>query len=243
MKHISVQPSEGIAHIALDRPKVNAMNSELLDELEAAFTHLAADDAVRGALLSGRGKCLSAGLDLKEVGSLDRAGLNTFLDRLDAALSAGFRFDKPLAVVVDGHAIAGGLVIAMCGDYVALGEGDHRIGLTELAVGIPFPRTAWEPVRLGMPPQALRKLVYEAGTYSPTEVFGLGVGDSLSADPVGAAKSWLSLVTSRPLDTFRAVKAMHRREAVARITELAATERAALLDTLLANRQPLKTTS
>jgi enoyl-CoA hydratase len=159
---------------------------------------------------------------------------------MDRAFESAFRFTKPFAVAVEGHAIAGGLVISMCADFIALGSGDYQVGLTELAVGIPFPRIAWEIVRLGVSPRALRKLVNEAGTHSPEEVFELGVGDVVTDDPVGAARSWLALTTSRPLKTFQFVKALRREEAWRRIDDYRVRERATLLETLLETRRGLE---
>lgn len=237
MTNVSVKVSDGIAEISLERPKVNAMSSALLEELRLAFEGAAADDGVKGALLVGAGRCLSAGLDLDEVAGLDWASGDRFLDRLDAAFGAAFRFPKPLAVAVHGHAVAGGLVIALCADFVALGQGDYKIGLTELAVGVPFPRTAWEIVRSGMPPRALSKLVNEAGTHPPAEIFDLGVGDVLVDDPRAAAEGWLALVTSRPLPVFSFVKAQRREEAWARIDTYTVRERRRLLETLLKTRR------
>lgn len=244
MQHVAVKVVDGIATITLRRPKVNAMNSQLLRELRDAFADVEQNASVVGALITGDGPCLSAGLDLKEVATLDVPGASDFVELMDGAFDAAFRMSKPLAVAVQGHAIAGGLVIAMCADYMALATGDYRVGLTELAVGVPFPRVAWEIVRTGIPPRALRKLVNEAGTHPPAEVFAWGVGDVLVPDAIAAAQSWLELVTSRPLDTFRVVKALMRKEAWERIDDYVAegpdgAERTRLLETLLATRQPL----
>src|SRR5690606_14460563 len=134
----------------LDRPKVNAMSPGLLRDLAAAFDEVA-DPAIAGVLLRGEGKALSAGLDLKEVAALDEGSIDGFLDLLDRAFLAAFRYPRPLAVAVTGHAIAGGLVLALCADHVAIERGEHKLGLTELAVGVPLPPVAYEIVRAGLP--------------------------------------------------------------------------------------------
>ena len=239
MQFIEVSSKDGIAEIVLNRPKVNAMSQALLREMRAAFEQLSGDDSVKGALVRGAGKCVSAGLDLREVSGLDRAGLTGFLDDFDAAFSAAFRFPKPLAIAVHGHAIAGGIVLAMCCDHIALGAGDYKIGLTELAVGVPLPRVALEIVRAASSTRAIRRLVYGAGTHSPAEVFDMGVGDSLSADPLEDARRWLVSACSRPAATFRLVKAMHRREAWERVASAPLAERQALIEALIAATQAI----
>ena len=234
MSLIQVTAKDGIAEVVLTRPKVNALNQALLQGMREAFEGLARDDEVHGALLVGGGSCLSAGLDLREVASLDRAGLSSFMDDFDAAFTAVFAFPKPLAVAVHGHAIAGGLVLAMCGDYTAFGVGEYKVGLTELAVGVPLPRVALEIVRSAAPAAGVRRLVYGAALHSAAEVLAMGVGDTLCADPHGDARSWLSTTCRRPAATFRLIKAMLRKEAWERVANRSVAERQALLDAMLA---------
>lgn len=238
MQCIEVLIRDGMAEVTLNRPKVNAMNQALLREMTDTFGRLAADDAVRGALIRGAGQCLSAGLDRHELASLDRARLAGFLDDFDAAFGAAFRFPKPLAAAVHGHAIAGGMLLALCADFIALGDGDYKLGLPELAVGLPFPRVAFEIVRAVSPPRAFRRLVFGAELHSPTEVFEMGVGDVLSADPLDEARRFLAKACARPAEAFRFVKASHRREAWERIAATPPSEREVLIDALRSARYP-----
>lgn len=235
MEHVRVEVNGGIAEVVLNRPKVNALDWQLLEELAQGMREVAADDAVAGVLLRGEGSCLSAGLDLNIVGSLED-DLGAFIDRLDEALTACFCLPKPLAVPVSGHAIAGGLVIALTADHVALGRGEQKLGLTELAVGVPFPRTAFEIIRLALPPRALRRFVYEAEDFGPEEAFELGCGDVLVDDAEGTARAWLDKVTGRALDTFSFVKAQLRKDAWERIARQTHAERRALLEALRRSR-------
>jgi enoyl-CoA hydratase len=237
MPFVNVSIADGIADVLLSRPKVNAMSQALLRETRAAFERLAEDTSVKAALVRAEGNAFSAGLDLREVTSLDEPGLASFLDDFDAAFRAAFRFPKPLAAAVQGHAVAGGLVLAMCADFIAFGAGDFKVGLTELAVGVPFPRVALEIVRHATPKRAFRTLVFEAGTWSPSEVFAMGIGDVLGTDPAAEARRWLVAACSRPAETFRIVKAGHRRDAWATIAAEPVTERQALLSAMLAAKQ------
>ncbi|AUX22507.1 enoyl-CoA hydratase [Sorangium cellulosum] len=236
MQCIEVLTRDGMAEVTLNRPKVNAMNQALLREMAGVFERLAGDDAVSGVLVRGAGQCLSAGLDLRELASLDRERLSGFLDDFDAAFGAAFRFPKPLAAAVHGHAIAGGMLLAMCADHIALGDGDYKLGLPELAVGIPFPRVAFEIVRAAVPPRAFRKLMFGAELHSPAEVFEMGIGDALAADPLDDARRFLAKACGRPSAAFRSVKASHRREAWERIAASPPAEREALIDALRSAR-------
>ncbi|AUX48014.1 enoyl-CoA hydratase [Sorangium cellulosum] len=234
MRCVEVLIRDGMAEVTLNRPKVNAMNQALLREMTDVFGRLAEDDAVSGVLVRGAGQCLSAGLDLHELASLDRERLSGFLDDFDAAFGAAFRFPKPFAAAVHGHAIAGGMILAMCADFIALGAGDYKLGLPELAVGIPFPRVAFEIVRAAAPPRAFRRLTFGAELHSPAEVFEMGIGDTLSAEPLEDARRFLAKMCGRPSAAFRFTKASHRREAWERIATPPPSEREALMDALRA---------
>jgi enoyl-CoA hydratase len=240
MSSLRIEKAGAIAELILARPPVNALDSQTLTELAQAFAELLRDDAVRGVLVRGEGKCLSAGLDLAEVVALDRAGAEAFFARFDAAFVAALAFEKPMAVAVDGHAIAGGVVLALCGDFVAVGRGAHKVGLTELAVGVAFPRVAFEIVRLALPPRALRELVYGAAAIPVGEAFALGFGDVLVDDAGAAARTWLERAVARPHVTFRSAKRMQRAEAIARSTASGDAERRELVDAVLGAREAIR---
>jgi enoyl-CoA hydratase len=239
MKSLRIEKTGPIAELILDRPPVNAMDGQLLAELAQACASLERDDAVRGVLVRGEGKCLSAGLDLAAVVTLDRAGAEAFFGKFDAAFDATLAFGKPMAVAVDGHAIAGGMVLALCGDFIAVGRGTHRVGLTELAVGVAFPRVAFEVVRLVLPPRVWRLLVYGAAAIPVAEAFDLGFGDVLVDDARAAARTWLERAAARPQETFRIAKRMHRAEAIARCAAVSDAERRELLDAVFGARETI----
>jgi hypothetical protein len=94
-------------------------------------------------------------------------------------------------------------------------------------------------VRTAVPERALRKLVNDADTYAPAEIWKLGVGDALCADAEGEARAWLQKVTARPLETFAFGKAQRRREAWQRIARTSHAERRALVAALLSGREQL----
>ncbi|MCC6528089.1 MAG: enoyl-CoA hydratase/isomerase family protein [Polyangiaceae bacterium] len=240
MSLVRIAKQGGLAELVLDRPKVNAMSRALLEELGAAFRTLAADDTVRGVLLRGEGSCFSAGLDLKELTGFDVAAASTFFELFDATFEAAFAFPKPLAAAVHGHAIAGGLVLALTADYIALRSGvELKVGLTELKVGVPFPRVAYEIVTHGLGGRAARAMRFSAELYPAEQAFGFGLGDAFVPDPVADARRWLDMVTARPAETFAFVKRQDRELALARVRGATLAERRALVAAILAAKAAL----
>lgn len=223
---IRIEVEGPIARLILDRPKVNAMSHAFLRAMEEAFARVAAAPEITGVLVTSAHRCFSAGLDLRELVSLDKNQVREFLADFDRAFLAAFRCPKPVAMAVEGHAIAGGMVLALCADFLALGRGDYKLGLTELRVGVPFPDSALRIVEAALGPRALRHYIYTAGLLGAAESYDLGVGDALADDPVAAAREWLALCTTeRPMETFRIVKAKLRAHANARIDETGAQDR------------------
>ena len=226
MEHVRIATEGPLRVLTLDRPKVNAQNRALLEALASAFDAASSDPDVHGVLLRAEGKAFSAGLDLMEMAGLSDEQLLEFLVAFDRSYQRVFMCTKPVAVAIAGHAIAGGLVIPLACDYVAFQEGQYKVGLTELAVGVPFPRVAQEILRVALGPRAWRHLVYGANVMSPAEAFAHGVGDSLVPDAEADARAWLDMVASRPSTTFAIVKTQLRGESWERIRTLAANERA-----------------
>lgn len=215
----------GLVRVVLDSPKVNAMGSQLLAQLAVGLEGLGANHKVRGVILAAEGNCFSAGLDLKEVVELQGDELVEFVGCLDRVLLAAFAFPKPMATSVRGHAIAGGLVLALATDHCALGAGEYRVGLTELAVGVPFPRSALEVVRSALSSRAMRRLVLRPDTLAVEEAWALGVGDSFTDDPDAAALDWVRQAAQLPVEPFKIAKHQLREASLARWTEHAASDR------------------
>src|SRR6201992_461123 len=109
-------------------------------------------------ILTGAGRAFSAGVDLRALVDGGKGYAEKFVVALSKAFRAIFDHPAPVIAAVNGHAIAGGCVLAMCADVRLMSGG--TIGLTELAVGVPFPVTALEICRDAMgisaAPRALR---------------------------------------------------------------------------------------
>jgi enoyl-CoA hydratase len=158
---IDIKMSDDIAVVTLAYGKANALDTELCDALVKAFAELRASDA-RAVIVTGQGKIFSAGVDLVR---LDREGadyVRRFLPALHRLYEAVFFHPKPVIAAVNGHAIAGGAVLACCADRRIMANGGGRIGITELLVGVPFPALAFEVLRFAMPPCHLSELMFTA---------------------------------------------------------------------------------
>lgn len=140
---IDLEVADGATIVRFDNAPVNALDLELLEAIIDAMR-----DVTGPVVLTGSGRAFSAGVDLRAL--ID--GGTEYAERFVAALSEAFLavYDHPAPVIaaINGHAIAGGCVLAMCADVRLMSGG--TIGLTELSVGVPFPVAALEICRDAM---------------------------------------------------------------------------------------------
>jgi enoyl-CoA hydratase len=225
-----VERGDGTATLLLQGGRANALSYAFCTELLAALEQARVDSAIRGLIVTGCDGFFSAGRDLREAdeGGVARRPGNSF----ESALRAAFSFPKPMIAAVNGHAIAGGLFLALAADHCVLADGTYKLGLTELDIGLPLPRVAFEIQRFALSSQALARLAYGADLVGPAEAYQIGVGQELvpAADLERSAHAWLSPIAARPLAPFALCKSWLRSEALARIDAQSAAERQAIND-------------
>lgn len=192
-----------MVEIHIEGPGKNALGTELIRSL----TQQISDAEGAPILLTGTGDAFSAGLNLKEVASLDEDTMADFLERLEEFFRLLWLYPGPTAAAVNGHAIAGGCIMAMCCDYaVATDNPKARIGLNEVAIGLRFPPGLLNFVRASVSPQHINEVVLGAGLHSPEKARDLGLINAIAEDPVAAARGRLEKLAKHPAQAYRATK-------------------------------------
>jgi enoyl-CoA hydratase len=168
----------GVRLLTLNRPPANAINRELGRALYDQCAAAAADKTVRALIVTGAGRFFCGGLDLKEL-----VGDGSPLGRLASARSDGvyalWSLPKPTVAMINGHAIAGGAVIALACDFRITCRGSHKMGLNEVAIGLGFPTGAFEIARLALGDHAIRRVLLEAKLYDVESARELGMVDEV----------------------------------------------------------------
>jgi enoyl-CoA hydratase len=133
---ISLQRDGGVATVVMNRPPVNAIAPDLLEQFDAAFTELGADDGVRVIVVtSAFPRYFMAGADIKMMAAATPQGGENALRTSPFAIVE--RTPKPVIAAINGHALGGGCELALCCDYrFMLDDGRSSIGLTETSLGI-----------------------------------------------------------------------------------------------------------
>ena len=155
---ISYEIQGRVAVVTHDDGKANVYTMDALEELSAALDKSASDESVSALLLAGREGRFSAGFDLATMTSSESS--------MRALVAAGGRFvaklllhPMPVVVACTGHALAAGALVLLAGDRRVGVAGDYKIGLNEVAIGMPLPVWAVELARYRMPAGEFDRIV------------------------------------------------------------------------------------
>jgi enoyl-CoA hydratase len=203
---VSVETIDAVKLVRLDRPPANAINLELLDELVVAFEGLAVD-VPAAVVIGGRDGFFSAGVDLKVVPGYGPDEHRRMVSGINRMVLAGYGMPCPVIAAVTGHAIAGGLVLALCAD-LRIASLDGRYGLTEVKVGVPYPQAAIGVVRAELAAHAARSLALSNRLIDGAEALRLGLFDeALAAGAVLPRALEVATETAAfPADVYAATK-------------------------------------
>ncbi len=190
----------------------NALSTAVLTRLRDALS-AAGDQPV---LLRGAGATFSAGLNLKELASFDRPAMERFLSLLEETFEALYLHPAPVVALVEGHAIAGGCVLALCCDWRVSGVDEKaRHGLNEVALGLQFPPKTWAIVNARLPSTTREQVLLGAGLHPPAEALRLGLLDEVTSDPEARARAVLATLAAHPRQAYAATKRALRATTVA----------------------------
>ena len=204
---VRVETEAGIATIRLDRPKMNALNGQVQDEIGAAAAEAGADPATRAVILYGGEKIFAAGADVKEMSEASPDRIMGLAAGIQAAFKAVARIPKPVVAAITGYALGGGLELALCADFRVLGEG-AQVGQPEILLGI-IPGaggTQRLPRLIGV--SKAKDLVYTGRFVDAAEALAIGLADLVvpDADVYRAARELAARYVAGPPLALRAAK-------------------------------------
>ncbi len=215
---INVEMREGVAILHVDDGAVNALSYVLVSQLSEAIV-VAQDDASASAIvLAGNQKCLSAGLDLNEVQKGPEAA-QAIIQAAGQLFGALFTCPKPIVVACTGHAMAGGAVILVTGDYHIGRAGKYKIGYSEVPIGIALPDAAIAMSQYRMT-GAAAEIASLGEITDPEGALKLGFFDELVDGDrdavVAAAHARAAALGARPAEAYAQTKLSARADVIAK---------------------------
>jgi enoyl-CoA hydratase/carnithine racemase len=202
--------------IVLSSPGKNALSTSVLGSLLRDL----ADARGEPVLLTGAGDVFSAGLDLKELAALETLDdARRLVGTLEQVVEALFLHAGPTVALVNGHAIAGGCVLALCCDRrVVTADPRVRIGLNEVALGLAFPPRTFAMVRAQLGGPAAERVILGAQLHDPAAARSAGLVDAVEPDARAAALALLEALARHPREAYARAKARLRGDAL-RVSE------------------------
>ncbi len=229
---VKVQIDDEIAVLRMEEPRGNALSYACMTALHAALDE-AESGGARAVVVTGKGSVFSVGLDLVAAFDFDRAEMRRYTDAFEAMFLRLFTLPLPVVAAVNGHALAGGCVLALACDAQLMSKGAFAIGLNEVALGIPFPSVAFEASRYGVPPSSWNEVFLEGRRMTPEEAHAAGIVEALvptSTDVVAAAVAKASTMARGGRAALAATKQDLKREHADRASERAESSRARFVD-------------
>jgi enoyl-CoA hydratase len=171
-----------VAVVHLDRPPVNAIDLAMVARLGLTLDELAHRHGLRGLVVIGAGANFSAGLDVKAVPAYGVGDLRELTAAINRAVLMLYGLPVPTVAAIRGAALGGGFCLALACDYRICAERDGRIGLPEVAAGIPYPASPLDLVMNELEPGMRRRLALHGETLSPPAAKDGGLLDELVPD-------------------------------------------------------------
>jgi enoyl-CoA hydratase/carnithine racemase len=204
---VTLQVDGAIGTIRLDRPPMNALNTQVQQEIKAAAQEASERAEVRAVVIYGGPKIFAAGADIKEMSIASYADMVDRSTGLSAAFTAVARIPKPVVAAVTGYALGGGCELALCADRRIAADTSH-LGQPEILLGvIPGAGGTQRLPRLIGPAKA-KDLCFTGRFVDAEEALRIGLVDQVveSAEVYDAAVSWASQFADGPTYALRAAK-------------------------------------
>jgi enoyl-CoA hydratase/carnithine racemase len=204
---VRLEVEDGVGTIRVDRPKMNALDIQVQEEIRAAAHEATARDDVRAVVVYGGEKVFAAGADVKEMAGMSHAEMVARSGGLQSAFTAVARIPKPVVAAVTGYALGGGCELALCADIRIAGEG-ATLGQPEILLGIiPGAGGTQRLTRLVGPSRA-KDLIFTGRFVKADEALRIGLVDQVVPDGevYTAAKTWAGQFTKAAALAMRAAK-------------------------------------
>ncbi|MHB0969961.1 MAG: enoyl-CoA hydratase/isomerase family protein [Thermoanaerobaculia bacterium] len=211
MNFVDVQLDGGIATVFVQRGKVNALNPAVVEELSETFRTLQSENEARAVVLTGRGKFFSFGFDIPEFLAYSREEFTRYLTNFTTLYRDLFMFPKPLVAALNGHAIAGGCMLALTCD-IAIAQEGAKISLNEIGFGSSVFAGSAEMLQFRTGSRA-SEVLYSGAMYSPAEAREIGlVAEVVAAEALpGRALEIAGAMASKRPAAFASIKSLLRK--------------------------------
>jgi len=244
-KLVAIEKKKNIAIIKLSHKSTNAISLELVEELSKAVNSVKADDSLRALVLtSANEKFLSIGFDIPSLLPLAQEQFTEFYRAFNQLCLDLYTLPKPTVAGINGHAIAGGCILALCCDVRVIADDRKLIGLNEVKLGVPVPYVADRILHALIGARHAREVMELGEFYPPDDAQRIGLVDYVQPQDqvLDKALEQARLLSMAPGEAFALVKANRVESVMVEILERLEVKQLRFVDCWYADaaRQPLK---
>ena len=204
---VRLEVADGVGTLRLDRPKMNALDVQVQEEIRAAAQEATERDDVKAVVLYGGERVFAAGADVKEMAAMSHPDMVKRSGALISSLSAVARIPKPVVAAVTGYALGGGCELALCAD-LRFAADDAVLGQPEVLLGIIPGAGGTQRLSRLVGPSRAKDLIFTGRFVQADEALAIGLVDRLfpKEKVYEEAVAWASQFTGAATYAVRAAK-------------------------------------
>jgi enoyl-CoA hydratase/carnithine racemase len=204
---VRLEVADGVGTIRLDRPKMNALDAQMQEEIRAAAEEATERDDVKAVVVYGGERVFAAGADVKEMAQMSYTDMIKRSHGLTSAFTAVARIPKPVVAAVTGYALGGGCELALCAD-IRIAADNATMGQPEVLLGIIPGAGGTQRLSRLVGPSRAKDIIFTGRFVKADEALQIGLVDKLvPAEQVyDEAVKWASQFTGAATYAIRAAK-------------------------------------
>lgn len=212
-----------IGVLFIDTARNNAINDESIQEAHRLMDEAEHDPTIRALVVtSTHAAIFCPGVDLPSLMGRSRDEMRAFYEALTGLVRRKFAYPKPEVYALNGHTIAGGLMMALAGDYRVMVSGRFSVGLMEIELGLASPIGIVVMLSHVLGGRAAERVLFAGARYSPEQARELGLVDEVVERErlMDRAIEQARLLGGKPAGGYRRLKRYARQAVVERMRTL-----------------------
>ena len=221
MDGLTMSTSGDVAELALCRGKVNALNETMVEHLRQQLTRMDEDESIRAVILTGRGSFFSFGFDIPELLSYTKEEFVRFLTKFTDLYTELFLFPKPVVAALNGHAIAGGCMLALTCDQRIMAQSGGKISLNEITFGASVFAGSVEMLVACVGHRHAAEVLYRGAMLSAEQAHTLGLVDRVTTqqDLLAESRGTARQLAASDHVAFQSIKMLLRKPIAERMRD------------------------
>ncbi len=204
---VRFEVADGVGTIRLDRPKMNALDVQMQEEIRAAAAEATERDDVKAVVIYGGERVFAAGADVKEMADMSYTDMIKRSSGLTSAFTSVARIPKPVIAAITGYALGGGCELALCAD-VRFAADNATLGQPEILLGIIPGAGGTQRLSRLVGPSRAKDIIFTGRFVKADEALAIGLVDRLvpAADVYTEALVWAGQFANAATYAVRAAK-------------------------------------